>query len=328
MMKGNASNPIISVVVPVYNTESYLRKCIASIQAQTYKNLEIICVDDGSADRSGIILDNMAKSDRRLHILHTENRGVSEARNTALELASGEFISFIDSDDYIEPDMYNLMIQGMRKQEVDIVTCNYSMVYGNEVVRMINKVKVPEKPLDTIKFLEYVYERDIYKGVAGYICTRLFRRSLIMDNISKEIAVVFDNRLSFGEDVVFMAEISMRARQVFYIHKSLYNYVQHEESAAHNRKKQLEKLDWIRAYEHVVKIYEENNVPEKIVDLVKRMYVYRCGKTLETAFERGDHKKCEMLKKNIKDNLETYIKTNINYLDRIQWIIALLQKKL
>ena len=125
----------ISIAIPVYNTEKYLERCIYSILNQTYKNLEVICVDDGSTDLSGKILDRLSQEDSRLKILHKKNEGVSIARNLALLEAKGEYIGFIDSDDYVAPDYYEKLIDVLDNTTVDIVTCNYFFDYSGSIVR-------------------------------------------------------------------------------------------------------------------------------------------------------------------------------------------------
>ena len=102
--------PLLSVIVPVYNAEKYLDRCVRSIVNQTYKNLEIILINDGSTDRSGAMCDEWADADARIQVVHSENHGVSHARNMGLDLARGDWITFVDNDDWIEPDMYEFMI--------------------------------------------------------------------------------------------------------------------------------------------------------------------------------------------------------------------------
>ena len=101
----------ISIIIPVYNTETYIERCITSVLGQTYQNIEVICVDDGSTDKSGIILDRLAQTDERLFVIHKKNEGVTEARNLALNYVSGEYIGFVDSDDYLEETMYDCYMQ-------------------------------------------------------------------------------------------------------------------------------------------------------------------------------------------------------------------------
>ena len=119
---------LISVVVPIYNVEKYLHKSIESILNQTYRNLEIILVDDGGTDNCPAICDEFAKNDERIKVIHKKNGGLSDARNAGVEIASGEYIGFIDSDDYIKPDMYEKMLARLKETGADIVVCNYACV--------------------------------------------------------------------------------------------------------------------------------------------------------------------------------------------------------
>lgn len=116
---------MISIIVPVYKVEPYLRQCVASILKQTYQNIEVLLIDDGSPDRCGEICDEYEKLDDRVKVFHTENHGLSAARNLGLREAKGEYIGFVDSDDWIEPDMYEVMLKRMRETGADIVTCEY-----------------------------------------------------------------------------------------------------------------------------------------------------------------------------------------------------------
>ncbi len=113
-------NELITIVVPVYNVEKYLDRCIRSIQAQTYKNLEIILIDDGSEDQCGEICDQYAESDERITVIHKENGGLSSARNAGIDIAAGCYIGFVDSDDYIHPDMYGILYDSMKRNDADI----------------------------------------------------------------------------------------------------------------------------------------------------------------------------------------------------------------
>ena len=116
-----SENFLISVIVPVYNIEKYIERCVRSICVQTYKNLEILLVDDGSTDGSGEICERLAKEDERIRVFHKENGGSSSARNLGIREAKGEYLGFIDSDDYIEPDMYELLAEGIGKYGLEIL---------------------------------------------------------------------------------------------------------------------------------------------------------------------------------------------------------------
>lgn len=123
----------ISVIIPIYNIEEYLPRCLESVLAQTYRNLEVILVDDGSWDNSGMIADQYVLKDQRIKVIHQKNQGVSAARNAGLDQATGEYIGFVDGDDYIEPDMYEILVHIMESEQVDIAHCGYQMVYPSKV---------------------------------------------------------------------------------------------------------------------------------------------------------------------------------------------------
>lgn len=125
--------PLISIIIPVYNAEKYIRKCLDSILAQTHTNWEAILVDDGSPDNSGAICDEYATKDSRFKVIHQENGGVVNARNKAIATANGEYISFVDSDDYIEPEMLKEMISFAKKESLDIVWCDINVILEDTV---------------------------------------------------------------------------------------------------------------------------------------------------------------------------------------------------
>ena len=179
---GNADNrPLISVIVPVYNVENYLRACVDSIIAQTYDNLEIILVDDGSPDNCPAICDEYAEKDRRIKVIHKKNGGVSSARNVALGIITGNYVSFIDSDDYISSDYFEKMINF----EADVVVTESNNVYGLHLV-------------DEIKCNYYIW--------GGFIgpCQKLYNREKIRD-------------IRFREDIIYNLEVLNRIESVFYI---------------------------------------------------------------------------------------------------------------
>ena len=124
-----ANEQLVSVIIPVYNVSRYLPQCFDSVISQTYRNLEIIVIDDGSTDDSGSICDQYAEKDDRIHVIHTDNRGLASARNLGLENVSGEYISFIDSDDWIEPQTIEMRIGAALETEADIVNARYCSEY-------------------------------------------------------------------------------------------------------------------------------------------------------------------------------------------------------
>ena len=147
---------LISVIVPVYNVEKYIRECLDSIVNQTYKNLQIILVDDGSTDNSGKICDEFAKKDSRITVVHQENQGAGAAKNTGLELIEGEYFSIIDSDDYIDLSMYEKMVSLMKQYDSDIVQCLFKQVYVNKIImRQYSTLKKSCTVLTRQKYLQH-----------------------------------------------------------------------------------------------------------------------------------------------------------------------------
>lgn len=123
---------LVSVIVPVYNVENHVEKCLVSIMNQTYQHLEILVIDDGSTDDSGVICDRMAAEDSRIRVVHQKNAGVSSARNKGLDICSGSYVLFVDSDDWIEPEMVELMVSAIEKTNTDLAVCQINDVYPQE----------------------------------------------------------------------------------------------------------------------------------------------------------------------------------------------------
>ncbi len=316
---------LISIIVPVYNTEEYIKRCIDSILKQTYKNLEIICVDDGSSDSSGKILDQLGMEDSRVKVIHNPRSGVSHTRNTALKAATGEYVGFVDSDDYIAPDMYQKMLSVLEQEDADMVTSNYYLDYDGKIVRAENKKPVFGHKVTTMEFLPYIYERDTYKGVAGYLWTRLIKSDLIKD-ANGSLLVAFEKEFGGADDVVFLSKLYLRCETMIYMDDPCYYYCQRENSFVHNEKELLKTMVWVHAYEEVIAYFKANMVQQDIIDLVIRMYVFRCGKTLELAIKYGNQEKKEQLKEKVNRYLSIYNESNRGNTDRIDWINSLITK--
>lgn len=215
---------LISVIVPVFNVEKYIHRCINSILKQTYQNIEIIIVDDGSKDGSGKICDEYAKKDNRVKVIHKENGGVSSARNIGLKSANGKYITFVDADDWIENNTYEEMIEKLKINNVDIVKCGFLKD---------NTDKIKENNLvfgDNVKFdlkqnraeiLNLYYSGKIDPG----ICFSLIKKEII-DKVE-----LFNTNLAIGEDFIFMLEIICVSKSIYFFNKNFYHYDTNPESA-------------------------------------------------------------------------------------------------
>lgn len=219
------SKPLITIIVPVYNTEKYLPKCIESILAQTYTNFELILVDDGSPDRCPEICDEYAEKDTRIKVLHKENDGLSSSRNCGLDIASGEYIGFVDSDDYIEPEMYEKMLHTITASNVDLCICR--CIAESPAGDFISES--PADSEDRVFTRENMLDFLVHKRLAKYIfpTNKLYRKKL------------FDhNRYKIGkinEDEAIIHHIFGSSDGTVFTNEILYHYVVRNESIIHSR---------------------------------------------------------------------------------------------
>lgn len=209
-------NAKVSVIVPVYNVEPYLRKCLDSILAQTYQNLEIILVDDGSTDKSGTICDEYAGRDDRIHVIHKENGGVSSARNAGLTAADGEYIGWVDADDWIEPDMYAYLLSCILRYGADIAICSRKEEYRK---RSVFRGWDEERMLNKEEALGLLLENDVLQN---FLWDKLWRRDLYR-------GIVFPEGRTF-EDIAVMHRLFERAEGVICLPEAKYHYFQREGS--------------------------------------------------------------------------------------------------
>lgn len=323
IMLPTCAQPLISVIIPVYNVEQYLNKCVISVRSQTYKNLEIILIDDGSTDRSSDICDEHAKLDMRIKVIHKENQGVSSARNIGLKICTGYYIGFVDSDDWLEPQMYEKLVDAISQREsIGVSMCRYFMNYDSKEQEIINRRKVPQMALPMSRMLYYIYRRDEYKGVASYLFTKLFRRSVLVGD-SRTDNIRFCESMKIGEDIVFSAECYMRINEAVYINEALYHYRQRESSAMHSYDMRLQTGGSCEAYERIIYLFDKK-VPQRVLFYIKRFYVYHASLLLQMAIKKGDNEKIIIYKKKIKKYIGAYIFTNIDHPVRILHLIKLL----
>ncbi|MDV4769588.1 glycosyltransferase, partial [Enterococcus faecium] len=182
----------ISIIVPVYKVEPYLRKCVDSILAQTFTDFEVILVDDGSPDNSGKICDEYASKDSRVRVIHKKNGGLSSARNAGIDVARGKYLGFVDSDDYIEKDMYELLYDNIVKEQADLSICGIYDIYAGKKVKIL-----PEeyKVLDKVSAMKIVLEAQSFSvhAVNKLYKKELFNKIRYPENIiTEDAAVILD----------------------------------------------------------------------------------------------------------------------------------------
>ena len=216
---------MVSIIVPIYKVEKYLPRCIESILNQTYIDIEVILVDDGSPDKCGEICDEYANSDSRIKVIHQPNRGVSAARNAGLDIAKGEYIGFCDPDDFITPDMYGKMIGVMDHYHVDMVICGYD--YYDENYQKDESRSYPIKNQDLLT-QEMVYSKlsDMPPTIRHGVVNKLFRKSLL-ENLN------FETTLHSAEDGNFLLDYLKRVQSAVFIHEPFYKNLVRNGSATH-----------------------------------------------------------------------------------------------
>ena len=259
-------NPLISIIVPVYKTEQYLRKCVDSILAQTYTNIEVILIDDGSPDGSPILCDEYAQNDSRVKVIHQKNAGVSAARNAGLDIAAGEYIGFVDSDDWIEPDMYEVLMDIASKSGADIAA---SASCGEMISGGGDKSFVHLSKEEAIIGL-FSWKYDFLS-----VCGKLYKCKMFY-------SIRFPNGVSINEDAIVSLQTIIKSNIICYTHYQSYHYILNPKSATHTLSNKY--ISMIQSHGML-----ENEVREYNSDLVKFVHKRILKKDISTVIEAADN---------------------------------------
>lgn len=219
----------VSIIVPVYNVEKYIERCINSIINQTLQDIEIIVVNDGSPDNSDVIIRKYMQLDSRIKLINQENQGLSIARNNGIKIAQGEYVAFVDSDDFIELDMYEKMYLLAKKNNSDIVCSNYKNIfYDCEVINKNLKDELIE--IDKLGISEFF--KLYYEELVTPVWNKIYRNKIIKDNNIKFVS----NSIISSEDILFNLEYFCKIKKCFVSHEVLYNYIRREDSITTSNK--------------------------------------------------------------------------------------------
>ena len=250
----------ISVIVPVYNVEQYLERCVDSIINQTYTNLEIILVNDGSTDNSGKLCDVLAKKDKRIRVIHKENGGLSDARNRGIDEAESDLVGFIDSDDYIDRDMYEILLKNLNNTNADLSMCALYDVYNNTPEAQVTNKETWE--LSSEQAIKMVMEAKILSVTA---VNKLYRKSLFSD-LKFEVGKI-------AEDAFIMIKLLDKCEKIVATNEKKYYYV-HRENSITTQKFSTKFLNVIEAYEQNSNIILEKYPKLKDVAQTRMNWAY------------------------------------------------------
>jgi glycosyltransferase involved in cell wall biosynthesis len=297
-------NKLVSIIVPVYNVEPYLEKCLDSILNQSYGCFEIILINDGSTDKSGIICEKYAGSIGDIKLIHQENMGISKARNEGLSLARGSYIQFVDSDDFIEKKMTESLVNHMR-DDADLVMCGYNRIrlVENKYVTE-NRCCTVKKKYININSENYEWYFDLYEKKYLYpVWNKLYKASIV-----KTKNLSFEEKVKREEDILFNLRYINYCRRLCLVDRALYNYIKYNPNAItktfHRDKHEVEKLK----YDYKKQFFFKRNA--YVGDIKKRVELqYASGliKSLDFFFdERSDNtfkKQYYMAKKIIRNRI-------------------------
>lgn len=298
-------NELISVIVPIYNMEKYLKKCVDSILNQTYSNLEIILVDDGSTDLSAAICDEYLKLDNRIKVFHKKNGGLSDAKNFGLKKANGKYVGFVDSDDWIEKNMYEEMFSKLKNTKSNIVICGRYLEYENgEKHEWCNKNEIIMDKEQSLIYLNSFYNIDMSS------CDKLYEKSLF-----ENIEFPYGKKC---EDAYTTYLLFAKADRVAYIPKCFYHYLQRSGSISRNEKINM---DYIYAAEQQVDFFAKEYPHWKYI--AETNYIFAVKSIFQVSIERRlqltnefNIKKKEAKKyyKSVLNNKYISIKKKITYI--------------
>ena len=311
---------MISVIVPVYNVAGYLDRCIKSILNQTYSDLEVILVNDGSTDGSDEICLRYKNEDPRITVISQSNQGVSVARNAALEVAHGEWISFVDSDDYLDSDFYECLIDASKKSNSDVICCGVRPVNesGQEVPHLLAK-NIPQKSLkmDMEKVYKHFFvlpERFIYWSPFD----KLFRAS-----IAKEFR--FEPGKKRAEDFYYCFSCFRKSNSLYYIPEKKYNYLQRMSSVTHSKLFDESNFDPLYFVKKSVDCLKKESASEKVIEYAESLYVMMLAKLIKSFYSKKSASKEKFASRVFlcRSEIKTYKKLYDNFSLRFRMLCVI-----
>ena len=271
------NNDLISIVVPIYNVEQYLKRCVDTIINQTYKNIEIILVDDGATDNSGKICDEYIQKDNRIKVIHKENGGLSDARNVGLENANGKYIAFIDSDDYISKDFIQKLYKFCIENGCEIAQCSYQRVYDNSSISENTNAEIVTTIMNRNEAILKMFASKNSEYTVAW--NKLYKTSLFNSGIRYPKGMLH-------EDEATTYKLFYEAKKIVVTNEELYYYLIRENSIT-NKKYTLKRLDFIQELEEQLEFFKSRNENELYIETYYRyargliQAYFRCKRNIE-----------------------------------------------
>lgn len=287
----------VSIIIPVYNSESTLKRCIESVINQTYKNIEILIINDGSKDKSLNIMNEYKNKDERIIVINQKNKGLSGARNIGINNATGDYITFIDSDDYIKPNLVKDTIKIFEKYECDVVRNNYELSYENGKTELRNEMYEENRIINISEKKEELIQNILLGKVQSYSWLLTIKREILDKNNLK-----FDEDIFFMEDIVFIIRLIFLIKNIYFVREANYFYYQsNENSLTKDTKKYVKNINNIVVMKkRLEKIMKMNiNEFENYIKIINTVYLNGIIGYLKTSvIKSGNYKEIlEELKK-------------------------------
>lgn len=252
----NTSLPKVSVIVAVYNAEAYIDRCMRSLLCQTLKEIEVILVDDGSTDRSGEICDSYAAKDARVKVIHKQNEGVALTRQRGIDSMTGEYSIHVDPDDWIEPDMLEIMYDKAKSENLDIVVCGIIMEFHDR------STEYPQQ-------FSYLDRDGLINSLLHFRLSPNILNKLIRSRIYKDLNIIIPPRLSWGEDMIVCLRVLMSGNKISFIDKCLYHYDRYS-----NSNSLTSRFDNYRHFKEFIECYPEMRVNFHGKDEIRALNYY------------------------------------------------------
>lgn len=303
---------LISVVVPFYNTpKKYFKQCLESLLSQTYSNIEILIVDDGSTMENANMLDSTVANDLRIKVFHKSNGGVSSARNYALDRVTGDYICFVDSDDWVEPEFIQFLVDSMEKNESQLAVCNWISEF-TERGTIVDKSR---EKIECYNRNEAYHAILCYTRIQGFLCNKMFKKKLVIQ--------LLNENYHYCEDLVFVSHYLKKVSKMSYSSLQLYHYRQTGGNATNNFTYNEKILTLLPAYQEVKDVYKELKLMD--VPFIEKS-ILKIALNLKARYKLNKVKDIEFFKKNemvIKKYLfRTIVSKYISVAEKINIILT------